>query len=393
MFTVSQILSGKWARISAESFISVLSWVVFLFLDFLDTVFCIFFRVLDEFMEGKASRCYCESKKEKGSNEEGEVSETLYGNERENIFREMGFLRFPGKWENAKKRVSRVEAKMTRWSDCGCESCVSWLNNGDDQKLHVVVMEPPKAIEEECKQGHIENVIFLHGFLSSSSFWTETVFPNLSEEVKHNYRLFALDLLGFGRSPKPRDCLYTLRDHLEMIEKSVIHPFELKSFHLVAHSMGCILALALAAKYSKSVKSITLIAPPYFDYSKDGGSSMVLRKLAERRLWPPIRFGSSFMSWNLDFMTIDMTKHTHSSAWHTMHNVICGGAKSMDECLETLKRSRVKIYVIQGDRDKIVPLECSTNIKMKIPNAEVDIIKNVDHSSVILGVDYVLEKF
>ena len=146
MFTVSQILSGKWARISAESFISVLSWVVFLFLDFLDTVFCIFFRVLDEFMEGKASRCYCESKEEKDSNEEGEVSETLYGNERKNIFREMGFLRFPGKWENAKKGVSRVEAKMTRWSDCGCESCVSWLNNGDDQKLHVVVMEPPKGI-------------------------------------------------------------------------------------------------------------------------------------------------------------------------------------------------------------------------------------------------------
>ena len=84
-------------------------------------------------------------------------------------------------------------------------------------------------------------------------------------------------------------------------------------------------------------------------------------------------------------MTIDMTKHTHSSAWHTMHNVICGGAKSMDECLETLKRSRVKIYVIQGDRDEIVPLECSTNIKMRIPNAEVDIINNVDHSSVILG--------
>lgn len=107
----------------------------------------------------------------------------------------------------------------------------------------------------------MENVIFLHGFLSSSSIWTETVFPKLSEEVKHNHRLFAIDLLGFGRSPKPRDCLYTLKDHLGMIEKSIIHSFELKSFHLVAHSMGCILALALAANYSKSVKSITLISP------------------------------------------------------------------------------------------------------------------------------------
>lgn len=117
------------------------------------------------------------------------------------------------------------------------------------------------ATIQDSRRKPIENVIFIHGFLCSSSIWTETVFPNLSETIKHCYRLFAIDLLGFGRSPKPRDCLYTLKDHLEMIEKSVIHPFHLNSFHLVAHSMGCIIALALAAKYPKSVKSITLIAP------------------------------------------------------------------------------------------------------------------------------------
>jgi len=106
-----------------------------------------------------------------------------------------------------------------------------------------------------------ENVIFLHGFLCSSSFWTKTVFPCFSENANHKYRLIAIDLLGFGKSPKPRDCSYTLKDHVEMIEKSVVLPLELSSFHMVAHSMGCIIALALAAKYPKYVKSITLVAP------------------------------------------------------------------------------------------------------------------------------------
>ncbi|KAK2637640.1 hypothetical protein Ddye_025435 [Dipteronia dyeriana] len=45
-----------------------------------------------------------------------------------------------------------------------------------------------------------------------------------------------------------------------MIEKSVIFPFDLKSFHVVAHSMGCTIALAVSTKYSKSVKSVTLVA-------------------------------------------------------------------------------------------------------------------------------------
>lgn len=106
-----------------------------------------------------------------------------------------------------------------------------------------------------------EDVLFIHGFISSSAFWSETVFPNLSSTARSTYRLFAIDLLGFGRSPKPTDSMYTLREHLEMIEQSVLEPNKVKSFHIVAHSLGCILALALAVKYPGSVKSLTLLAP------------------------------------------------------------------------------------------------------------------------------------
>ena len=103
--------------------------------------------------------------------------------------------------------------------------------------------------------------MFIHGFVSSSAFWTETLFPNFSDSAKSNYRFIAVDLLGYGRSPKPNDSLYTLREHLEMIEKSVIYKFKLKTFHIVAHSLGCILALALAVKHPGAIKSLTLLAP------------------------------------------------------------------------------------------------------------------------------------
>jgi pimeloyl-ACP methyl ester carboxylesterase len=73
--------------------------------------------------------------------------------------------------------------------------------------------------------------------------------------------MFAVDLLGFGRSPKPADSLYTLREHLEMIERSVLQRYRLRSFHVVAHSLGSVLALALAVKYPDAVKSLTLLAP------------------------------------------------------------------------------------------------------------------------------------
>ncbi|XP_042481344.1 probable lysophospholipase BODYGUARD 4 isoform X2 [Macadamia integrifolia] len=403
----------KWPQEAVRSLTSTIGLIVFTLLDLLDFFLCIFYSFIDGFLEVDTSSCYCHNRGEQrtnidGRDKEAEISETLY--RRKNIFRDLGLPILRAKRDDSIKRGSLVG---NRWSDCNCESCVSWQLNGD-QKLHVVVSEPSPVANEDCKGKPTENVIFLHGFLSSSSLWTDVVFPNLSEPAKQSYRLFAVDLLGFGRSPKPRDCLYTLKDHMEMIEKSVIDRFQLNSFHLVAHSMGCIIVLALAAKYSKSLKSITLIAPPYFPSSDDNVSLTALNRLAERKLWPPLLFGSSVMSWyehvgrsicfilcrnhqmwewilklltrrDLHFMAVDLTKHTHHSAWHTMHNVICGGAKLMDEYLEVLNKSGVSITIIQGDKDQVVPFECSHNMKLKVPLAEVKTISNANHTTVIMG--------
>lgn len=57
----------------------------------------------------------------------------------------------------------------------------------------------------------------------------------------------------------------------------------------------------------------------------------------------------------------------------------------MDDYLESLIENKVKLYVIQGDRDQVIPIECSVNIRRKVPNAEVTIVANADHNSVILG--------
>ncbi|XVE62471.1 hypothetical protein DITRI_Ditri06bG0120500 [Diplodiscus trichospermus] len=76
--------------------------------------------------------------------------------------------------------------------------------------------------------------------------------------------------------------------------------------------------------------------------------------------------------------------YTHHSGWHSMHNFICGGAKFMDDYLEILNKSRVKVCIVHGDQDLAVPLECSKNIRMKFPEVELNIIKNADHGTVIL---------
>jgi len=195
-------------------------------------------------------------------------------------------------------KFGRHQSHQTpRWSDCDCKQCTSWISsssppnnnttntNAKAKTTLFVKSQCPTTGNTFCHQiitkilflafvmyekitGYcddageaVEDVLFIHGFISSSLFWTETVFPNFSSAANSTYRFFAVDLLGFGRSPKPSESMYTLREHLEMIERSVLEAHKVKSFHIVAHSLGCILALALAVKHPQSVKSLTLLAP------------------------------------------------------------------------------------------------------------------------------------
>ncbi|KAF3796601.1 Haloalkane dehalogenase [Nymphaea thermarum] len=454
-------------RQAADALSSIATTAVFALLDILDALLCYIYALLDALFEGKAGStisCYCYEKRE-GTEDSCRTSQTLH--DRGNQWRKllMGAEEFlglknrstgkGGGKEAPVKQGGDSEVKGGRWSDCNCESCVSWERE-DEGKLHVVAEKSTLHPLEKA-----EAVIFLHGFQSSSSLWTETVFPNLSESAKANYLFFAVDLLGFGDSPKPRDSLYRLEDHVEMIERSVIQQFNLDSFHLVAHSMGCIIALALASKYSSSTKSITLVAPPYFSASSgEKASRIMMNRLAGKRLWPFLSFGSSVMTWyehigrticfivcrnhrtwervfkfltrkrwvgrkidnaivlllhlrkptpvvielllfffsnygksqspsgvrrEISFLIRDMTKHTHHSAWHTMHNVICKGAEYLDSYLQDIRTAGIPILVVHGSKDQIVPLDCSFHIKSAIPFADVRTIPGANHGTVIVG--------
>ncbi|CAL5376096.1 unnamed protein product [Camellia sinensis] len=316
----------------------VLSFIVFSLFDIVDFLLCYAYKVVDFLIEAQWKPCYCSSTSTKQAlgitssgkilvSEQGEskivcltsstkleledISDTLYTRpslvsdvSKSSINLEKIFKRGTVRStftvsstivEMLQGQIGRghqslpIPTPNPRWSDCDCKTCTSWASSCKET-LFVRV--------DGAKDNMQEDVIFIHGFISSSAFWTETLFPNFSESAKAMYRLFAIDLLGFGRSPKPTDSLYTLREHLEMIERSVLLPYKVKSFHIVAHSLGCILALALAVRHPGSVKSLTLLAPPYFPVPKgEQATQYLMRKLAPRRVWPLIAFGASIACW------------------------------------------------------------------------------------------------
>ncbi|KAL8210030.1 hypothetical protein R6Q57_006762 [Mikania cordata] len=425
--------------------IDLLSFLVFSVLDVLDVCLCYVYKILDFIMEDEWKPCYCSSPKEAIINsgnillsENGEaekivcvtsssnmlqleeISDTLYSRSslvvevskttvrRRNVVASGG-CRSPFMVDMVQEKIGGSKLHpVPRWSDCDCDTCNAWSGLCKDTLF----------VRTDGRQDNVnENVLFIHGFISSSAFWTETLFPNFSRSIKSKYRLFAIDLLGFGKSPKPHESLYTMKEHLDMIERSVLEPNRVESFHIVAHSLGCILALALAVKYPNSVKSLTLLAPPYFPTPKgEEATQYMMRKVAPRQVWPLIAFGASMACWyehvsrticllickhhrTWEFLTKLITRnrirtyliegfccHTHNAAWHTLHNVICGTAAKVEEYLDMVQNHlNCSVHVFHGRDDELIPVECSDNVKTKVPRANVRIVENKDHITIVVG--------
>ncbi|XP_073052109.1 probable lysophospholipase BODYGUARD 3 isoform X1 [Primulina eburnea] len=438
----------KFSTMAGTSLNEITSFLVFALLDVLDFVLCYVYRVADFLIESECKPCYCSSSKEvitrSGKilvSEQGEskivrltcsklqleeISDTLYT--RPSLVSEVSkstVTRNPSR--KTRRRVGTVRPTYTvnstiiemlqaqqtfpvpRWSDCNCKTCTSWTSS----TAETLFVKADGVIADNVQ----EDVLFIHGFISSSAFWSETLYPNFSKSAKSKYRLLAVDLLGFGRSPKPTDSLYTLREHVDMIERSVMEPYKVKCFHIVAHSLGCILALALAVNHPTSVKSLTLLAPPYFPTPKgEQATQYMMRRIAPRRVWPLIGLGASMACWYehisrticllicknhrlWEFLAKLFTRnrirtylmegfflHTHNAAWHTLHNIICGTAGKIEGYIDEVKnRLKCDVAIFHGRDDELIPVECSYNMRSRIPRANLKVIEDKDHITIVVG--------
>ena len=78
--------------------------------------------------------------------------------------------------------------------------------------------------------------------------------------------------------------------------------------------------------------------------------------------------------------------HTHNAAWHTVHNIICGTAGKLDKYLDVVRdRLTCNVTIFHGRDDEVLPVECSYNVQSRIPRAQVKVVDNKDHITIVVG--------
>ncbi len=103
-------------------------------------------------------------------------------------------------------------------------------------------------------------IVLLHGIAATSK-----TFDSLINELDTSrYRVIAIDLLGFGRSPKPRNIDYDVHDHTKSIKRTIRKLRVRKPFILTGHSMGSIISTHYCNLYPNEIKELYLLSLPLY---------------------------------------------------------------------------------------------------------------------------------
>lgn len=108
-------------------------------------------------------------------------------------------------------------------------------------------------------EGEGHTVVLIHGIASSS-----VTFDNVYPLLEGRYRVIALDLLGFGQSPNPRDATFTLEQHVAAVRRTIRALQVRGRITLVGHSLGALIAARYAAENPLMLSHLVLVSPPIY---------------------------------------------------------------------------------------------------------------------------------
>ena len=112
-------------------------------------------------------------------------------------------------------------------------------------------------------EGNGEAIIFLHGWPTNSKLWAAQV-----EKFKKNYKVIALDWLGFGASSNPTEHQYTFTKKKEFLDAVITEVLgNNEKVNIVAHDVGGPPAILWASENEEQVNRLILLNTVIYPFS------------------------------------------------------------------------------------------------------------------------------
>lgn len=208
-----------------------------------------------------------------------------------------------------------------------------------------------------CGSG--EDILLIHGWLSSGRMW-----QSVMEHLAPHFRLWALDLSGFGDSYTDDPDLELSVDEQVNFVIDFCHAMKIRPNTILGHSMGGAITLRLALDYPDLMERLVLVCPVVTGQFNWNMTKLITNPLGRRvvelgeRIWPPARYfpltslliAPWYLSGDAAMRTVeDYERTTWKAAYHGLMS-LCD--IRLDRHLHTIRKPSL---VITGVHDFTVP--------------------------------------
>lgn len=255
------------------------------------------------------------------------------------------------------------------------------------ENSHFVEVDGATVHYQEFGEAHNPTVILIHGYTASAYVW-HLAAPLLARE---NFRVVAVDLLGFGYSEKPAAFDYSIASQARMISR-FMNRLGIGRACVVGSSYGGAVAATVALDYAERVEKLVLVDAVINDDVKNSpilklASVPVLGEIASPFLLDSKRFfrrrmRSTIAPENHHLITRErvesVARPLHAADAHrsVLQTARAWDANRIEQDAQLITQPTL---IIWGEGDGVIPLADGEKLHDAILHSRLVVFKNCGH--------------
>jgi len=228
------------------------------------------------------------------------------------------------------------------------------------------------------KEGDGQNILLIHGLGANIYCWRKLI-PVLAQ----HYRVWAVDLKGFGLSDKPRNSSYSLKSQAELLSH-FMESEKIRKFTVVGNSMGGAIAIQLEVDRPDLVENLVLINsahdPEMFSPQLRTFAKFMKAAVPAAGLFTPVvnvKSVSFFLpkiygSENYEITPEDV--HAYVAPYMEgadSHRAFVAASEGMlwNNLTENLKKIQSRVLILCGAKDNLLPAHFGKKLHETLPGS------------------------
>jgi pimeloyl-ACP methyl ester carboxylesterase len=224
--------------------------------------------------------------------------------------------------------------------------------------------------------------VFVHGLGGNGEFFTPII---ESGDFKSHFTSYTYDLEGHGLTPTNIASCVTIESFADDLAQVIAHANPSGPVTIMAHSLGCLIAITYALRDISKVKKLILLGPVTVPLAEAGRKAITSRANA-------VRSKGLLASGTVDSVatagTSEATRLYNPVAYAAVRASLLstlpeGYAKACMALVGAvacpLEELSVPTLLLTGDEDKTAPVKTVTALHGRLPNSRVEILRGTGH--------------